>query len=655
MQRALLSAGLLGTIVTGFGCGNDNDGLNDVVLAPTVTATSTTSSTTTTTTRSATANVVVNSVLLKAVPRSVTSLRLTGSNSAGTVLYGPATQNKAQSVTFSGVPVDVTSVKLEYLSGSELVGVFTTPVQLTADGTVVLNDPNYQAVQTPVATTLTLLKTIPAGFQTDALADVSVQVLDQYGAPLSGATVTASLASGPAGATLSGTTTQTSANGIASFPDLHVSAAGDYTLAFSVTGAAAQTSNLFSIAAAGTDLASQFLANISIKAPSVFDAFPDLAGIWDIYTDFTVDDGLSDAFDTVSALQVGGTDYAATLAPADLTFLTPLFSAAELLFQPVVSTTDPLQGTASALFPPVTSSRIEQNLDLSAATGAVTLTFQEAFVTGADYFGKGTQLEVLVQTGTAAPVRVYVGVGVDNPTIDLSAYAGQQVKLTFHATNVVLDLQDRAAVDEISVTDATSRQFVVNGGFESANFNGWTTSVDPQSQFIRTAPRDVNGLQVTRSAFSAPGQLWLRYYDEFTNNGTVPVTTTITYLNNLGSDNRGLSAYVEGTNNQAIWSSDASTGLDNNVGFVFGSGATLSATALTTNTNDPNVTYQNFTVQPGQTRAICFYVLQSGQHSGGAVPTEIVSAAQAIYAGAKTQAPYTTGLTATQIARIANF
>jgi hypothetical protein len=59
--------------------------------------------------------------------------------------------------------------------------------------------------------------------------------------------ISISLASNPTGATLSGTKVRGAVNGIASFGDLSLDKAGTYTLQASASGAAAVTSNAFTI------------------------------------------------------------------------------------------------------------------------------------------------------------------------------------------------------------------------------------------------------------------------------------------------------------------------------------------------------------------------------------------------------------------------
>src|SRR6185312_5195131 len=78
-----------------------------------------------------------------------------------------------------------------------------------------------------------------------------VSVADDGGSPLTGVTVTASVASG----TLEGTTSATTnASGIASFPDLGIRGAGAYTIKFTAGSASAnsETVNISALASQAT-------------------------------------------------------------------------------------------------------------------------------------------------------------------------------------------------------------------------------------------------------------------------------------------------------------------------------------------------------------------------------------------------------------------
>ena len=80
---------------------------------------------------------------------------------------------------------------------------------------------------------------------------VQVTITDPNGQPITTATnpVTLTLGAGSDGGTLAGTLTQPAVNGVATFSDLAISSAGNYTLQASATGLTSATSNPFTITA----------------------------------------------------------------------------------------------------------------------------------------------------------------------------------------------------------------------------------------------------------------------------------------------------------------------------------------------------------------------------------------------------------------------
>src|SRR5439155_8536618 len=89
-----------------------------------------------------------------------------------------------------------------------------------------------------------------------------LQIQDASGNPVSqsGTQVTATIASGPAGATLSGATATTGAGGAATFSGLAISGpTGSYTLSFGATGLTAATSGAITL---GAGTASQLVFSV---------------------------------------------------------------------------------------------------------------------------------------------------------------------------------------------------------------------------------------------------------------------------------------------------------------------------------------------------------------------------------------------------------
>ena len=86
------------------------------------------------------------SVLERSVPTAVTQMRLSGFNAQGQRLYGPTTQAKSASLDFTGVPVAVTTVRIDYLTQNETVGVAIVPVALVAGEVFIISDPDFDDV-----------------------------------------------------------------------------------------------------------------------------------------------------------------------------------------------------------------------------------------------------------------------------------------------------------------------------------------------------------------------------------------------------------------------------------------------------------------------------------------------------------------------------
>jgi 6-phosphogluconolactonase (cycloisomerase 2 family) len=88
----------------------------------------------------------LESVLERAVPVQVTDLRLSGFSSSGVKLYGPQTRAKAAVLEFTGVPVSVTRLLIEYLVDDRVVGLLQEDVRLQEGQTLVIEDPDFQDV-----------------------------------------------------------------------------------------------------------------------------------------------------------------------------------------------------------------------------------------------------------------------------------------------------------------------------------------------------------------------------------------------------------------------------------------------------------------------------------------------------------------------------
>lgn len=87
-----------------------------------------------------TAHVVINNqILARAVPATVTQFRVTLLNSSQAVVFGPLTFAKAPQIAFDTPALGNLTLRLEYLTGNSVVGLFETPVTLVAGQTLTLN------------------------------------------------------------------------------------------------------------------------------------------------------------------------------------------------------------------------------------------------------------------------------------------------------------------------------------------------------------------------------------------------------------------------------------------------------------------------------------------------------------------------------------
>lgn len=182
---------------------------------------------------------------------------------------------------------------------------------------------------------------------------------------------------------------------------------------------------------------------------------------------------------------------------------------------------------------------------------------------------------------------------------------------------------------------------------------------------------------ITQSFASAGVPNAVRVIDAFTNNTDAPITGTVTYRNNLGSD--GSTRYdAQGSGSRYLVSNQSLGGAgptDPTVTGVFGNtGATANPALNFANGNDSQVSSYTITVQPGQTvRLVTFGVVTGDVNRQGSntdanndgVPDEVVndvalgtSIADKITNGGNpipVDSPFFSGLTAEERATVANF
>ncbi len=94
-----------------------------------------------------TATVRLQSTLQRAIPTNVTTLRLSGFDSAGALRFGPQARDKAPVLDFPGVPLTVTRIQVEYLENEAIVGLAVSEVDLRAGEVALLSNLDFTDVE----------------------------------------------------------------------------------------------------------------------------------------------------------------------------------------------------------------------------------------------------------------------------------------------------------------------------------------------------------------------------------------------------------------------------------------------------------------------------------------------------------------------------
>lgn len=395
--------------------------------------------------------------------------------------------------------------------------------------------------------------------------------------------------------------------------------------------------------------------------------FPEQANYWDLDIDGSIDDGSDDQFDGAMELSINDVDFPDDQAYSDLTYFDPLFGSADGV--KTVALTDDndfssINGTYSVMLNKVSSAQISQDVDLSAASGSVALSFE--YDASPDYDsiqGRDYNFSVIVESGGNS-TEVFTmantnGSGVEN--IDISAYAGQNIKLIFTYSSDSY----YATIDDISIQDQTPTEFVTNGDFEGGTLTGWTANEPQETQNVTFGSRIVSDVSVTRSFYTKPNSLWARYVDVYENNTSVPVDINVSYYTNLGSDDYGIIYDTPETANKAITTWDGDNG-DRDIGFVFGNASQVEYTSDdglgNGNGSDSIDVDYNITIPANSKITIVNFVIMNGKDTADtaadidAKATEIDVAAKAIVDGmAAGTEEYYRGMTSEQKNTIVNF
>ena len=366
---------------------------------------------------------------------------------------------------------------------------------------------------------------------------------------------------------------------------------------------------------------------------------------------------------------------------SDLQFLTPLAGTSSGVKAASIGTEDfTLDGTATAILFPGTEARLSQLVNLTAATGTVTLSFDRWHRLDSNLSDAPLYWRVVLRspdTGevldTIEEITTYEDMPAPPATLsaDISAWAGESVVLSFE----LRDEDASAAVDDVSIVDegGMGEQFVQNGDFETGDLSAWTAaSVEALPSGVTTPAETMSGLEVTRSFFAMPRSYWGRWVDSFHNPTDTEITVDVVYYTNLGSDGDGILYETPGvTGAVTAWDGTAldarnSEASDRDVAVVSGTGTLLfkSATEIGAEDGEDLVwAVHHITVPAGETVSLASFIVMTGVDTG-ALDTTVDATARATLADEKAaaiarhfgdEAVYRDGMTQEQIDTIANF
>ena len=458
--------------------------------------------------------------------------------------------------------------------------------------------------------------------------------------------------------------------------------------------------------------------------------FPGQANFWDIDPDIAQLDGFWNQFEGNLLLAIddlGGAGeelFPLDQSFAELTFMTPLLSDLDGLTVAAVAdhagyagpdptsaiVFDPLvEGARSAWLNATADSRLQQTLDLRQSSAPLTLSWRDEFLVQSGGFFDAPEDDIpyyrVVATDLATGVRrvvfdaprsardvvetAPVSRTRENRTADLDEFAGQQLVLSFELRggHQLLDdatyLGSYALIDNVSLRDGANAEHVFNGDFESG-MTGWATNSVQQSQNLRSAPRTVNGLTVTRHFYTVPNQLWARWTDVLENPTEAPITRRVVLRTFLGSAFKGIIYLDDAINPRALTSWDGTALVDvpdRDIGLVFGSpaivfgnslpnitasnegvSANISASALDTEDGSDTIDIvHDVTIPAGGRVTLVHFALMSGENTG-ATASDITARATTIdreiadiLTNFCSNPRYRDGMTATQLASLQNF
>lgn len=417
---------------------------------------------------------------------------------------------------------------------------------------------------------------------------------------------------------------------------------------------------------------------------------PGQANIWDLSSDFSIFDGGNDQFDGALHLSVsvGGSpaSFPSDQTYAELTALGPELAAGDGV--KTVSFTSDAQfllgaGSASGSYaylhvgPEI---RLQQTLNLTGASGGIALIWSGKstfFAPSGPFYDPNQYVQVVVRDTAGALLATLFRTNFSGTTgtwgsAPLTAFMGQTVVLSFEqrawSRDGIWGNTWGTVIDNVSVKDSINHEFVTNGDFEASN-SGWTVSAAKVAQNVRSGVRTLKGLEVQRTFFTQPNQLWARTTDEFHNPTAAPINAVVTYETNLGSDRNGIIYPTPGAAQKALsaWDFKSNGGLigDRDVGIAFGTADTVayqSDTALGARQGADDLRFSfDISVPAGGTITLTNFVVMTGTDTGltatdiTARATQVDTQVADIANNFRTNNAYQRGLTQAQLDTLQNF
>lgn len=394
------------------------------------------------------------------------------------------------------------------------------------------------------------------------------------------------------------------------------------------------------------------------------EAAPGQANYWDLTRSFALEDGFDNQWN--GAVQLKTFDGVTQEAfPFDQTFA-ELKASGPVLTEADGVRTVTIVGPRNAQFHPVPGARLQQTLDLRAATAPVVLDWAGSYNAGQYNFADEPYFwQVVVRNRETGAVLATLyrdsaaGFVGNFKTASLDAFIGQAVLLSFEQTNPARG----TLLETVSAVDANGKQYIVNGDF-TQGLAGWMVPAPQVLQNLQSGVRTLHGLQITRAFYTQPNVLWGRFVDTFVNTGSSPVNITAQYVSILGSGGAGVIYAPAGASASALTSWDGSAKA-RDVGLLYGSGAVVrfqSSTALATADGSADITTDYaITVPAGGTVALAQFLIMTGVNTGrtaadvNARATQVDTLAADIATNFRSSAIYQRGMTQAQLDALKNF